>query len=366
MSTVSFGRASPADPVFLDAVDTHPPSVTQLPVAERFRSQARFGPVGSEGQHRLAGSSVIIVGIGATGSAVAASLARAGVRALTLVDRDFVEVHNLPRQLLFTDDDVATGLPKAAAAAKAIRRLEPALELNVRVADFHAGNAEGLLAGHDLALDGTDNFAARYVLNDAAARLGIPWVYQAAVGGHGVVMAVPASGGPCLRCYQPSAPPAGSLDTCDTAGILHGTVMAVAGVAVVEALRILVGATPAFGRLSYLDVWAGSHAVLSVATDESCPVCSEGTYPALDEAAAPVSQLCGREAVHLRSDSGADLEALALRLQGTAPVVLANPHLLRFEAEGLELTVFADGRAIVKGTDDIVRAQGAYARYVGG
>lgn len=340
--------------------------MTRAPEPDRFRSQMRFAAVGAEGQQRLAESSVIIIGMGANGGAAAGSLARAGVGALTLLDRDFVELHNLPRQLLFTDDDVTGGLPKAVAAAEAVRRLEPAVDIDVQVTDFHAGNAEGLLAGHDLAIDGTDNFTARYVLNDAAARLRIPWVYQAAVGGHGVIMPVPGSGGPCLRCYQPSSPPAGSLDTCDTAGILHGTVMAVAGVAVVEAIRILVGAAPAFGRLTYLDVWAGSHAVLSIETDNACPVCGGVSYPALDEAAAPSALLCGRDAVHLRSGAEADLETLASRLKETASVMLVNSHLVRFEAEGLELTVFADGRAVVKGTEDVIRAQGAYARYVGG
>lgn len=335
---------------------------------ERFRAQVRFAPLGSDGQRRLAAARVLIVGVGATGCAEAVSLARAGVGRLTLVDRDYPEVHNLPRQILFTDDDVELATPKAVAAARHLAAMAPGLETEAVVADFHAGNAKEIVAGHDLVLDGTDNFAARYVMNDSSLAQGVPWIYCAVVGGYGLTMTIEASGAPCLRCFQDEAPPPGTVETCDTAGVLHGAVMTVAGVAVIEAIKVLSG-TPRRPGITFLDPWAGEYRRFEVPPREDCRSCARGLLPALtlpESADVMAAALCGRDAVHLRPGKGGiDLATMAGRLEAATEVTIANEHLVRFSADGQEVTLFADGRAIVKGTSDTARARGIYARYVG-
>ncbi len=336
---------------------------------DRHHRQTLFRHIGPAGQARLAAGSAVIVGVGATGGAIAESLARAGVGRLTLVDRDFPERSNLQRQVLFVDADVDRGIPKALAAAEHLLAIDPGLAVQGVVADFHAGNAQSLLAGHDVVVDGTDNFAARFVLNDAAVMLGIPWIYCGAVGAHGATMSVAANGQPCLRCLYPSPPPPGSLETCDTAGVLQPAVATVAAVAAMAAMKLLLGAPAAEGEMTYVDLWARSWQSFHVPAVADCPTCARRQFPALVTASAEdavATALCGRDAVHVRPrEAHVDLAALARRLETATPVQLANQHLVRFAASGCDITVFADGRAIVKGTDDPVKARALYARYIG-
>ena len=333
----------------------------------RHLRQARFSRVGKAGQRRLDASRVLVVGLGATGGAIAESLARAGV-SLTLVDRDFPELHNLQRQTLLDHQDVLDGRPKALAAKRRLSAIDPELELHAHVVDLHAGNALNLAEGHDLIVDGTDNFPTRFVINDIALKLGIPWVYVGAVGAQGAVMPINAGGKPCLRCLHPKPPPAGSLETCDTTGVLQPAVAVAAGLAALCAMRFLLGEPPVPG-LIHIDVWEGIQQRFALPAREDCPSCALRAFPALlvrSDEEAVATTLCGRDAVQVRPAVNAiDLEAQAERLKGLSTILCQNADLLRFEVDGLETTLFADGRAIVQGTDDPARARGHYARYIG-
>jgi adenylyltransferase/sulfurtransferase len=338
---------------------------------ERHSRQVLFPRVGRAGQARLAAGRVLVVGLGATGGAIAESLARAGVGHLTLVDRDYPEWSNLQRQVLFDEEDVRAGVPKAVAAAAHLGRIDSGLSLAPEVTDVHAGNVEALVAGHDLVMDGTDNFATRFLLNDAALAAGVPWIYSAAIGAHGVSLTIEATGAPCLRCLYPEPPPPGSVATCDTAGVLQPAVAAVAAVAAAEAIKLLVGGEPRNHDLLYIDLWDLTWQSFRVPARADCASCAEQRFPALSDepgadSDAVAMALCGRDAVHLRPPATQlDLAALAGRLGTVTDLALANEHLLRFTSDGREVTVFADGRAIVKGTDDPAVARALYARFVG-
>ncbi len=333
---------------------------------DRHARQMLFGPIGRDGQARLAGSRVLMAGLGATGGAIADMLARAGI-GLTLVDRDYVERTNLQRQTLYSDADVDR--PKAVAALERLRAVDPELPLRAEVADLHAGNILRIARGHDLIVDGSDNFALRYVLNDAALELGIPWVYSAAVASQGAVLPVAAGGRPCLRCLHPDPPEPGSLATCDTAGVIQPAVAAVAAIAATAAMRLLLGQPIQPPGLRYVEAWSHEWPVLELSARPDCPSCARGERPALDPERrddALASVLCGREAVHIRpAPARLDLAGLADRLSEGCQVSIVNDFLLRFEADGLETTLFADGRAVIKGSDDPARARGHYAKWIG-
>jgi molybdopterin/thiamine biosynthesis adenylyltransferase len=337
-------------------------------MSERYSRQERFAGIGPDGQRRLGAASVVVVGAGALGSVLAETMVRAGVRRLTVVDRDYVEASNLQRQSLFTEADAEGGLPKAVAAEARLGALNSEVEVRGIVADLAADNAGDLLRGADLVLDGTDNFEARFLMNDVALRAGVPWVYGACVGAHGMALLVRPRVTPCLRCVLEEKPAPGSGPTCETAGVVAPIVHVVAGVQSGEALKILAGRTEALlpGLVS-VDLWAGVFEVMDLRGREPwCPACREARYDYADAGAAPAAVLCGRDAVQLRPRPGerVDLPSLAGRLRG-AGEVLANEHLVRFRTGGTELVVFGDGRAIVKGVRDAAAARGLYSRYVG-
>ena len=350
-----------------------PDDVARQPevIDPRYDRQMRYRRVGAEGQRRLGSSRVVVVGVGATGGVIAETLARAGVGRLSLIDRDYPELVNLQRQTLYSEADVATGDPKAIASARRLREVASTVQIDPVVAELHAGNARHLLHGADVIVDGTDNFAARYVINDTALLLGRPWVYCGAVGAHGAAMAIGPGGRPCLRCLYPEPPDPSSVETCDTVGVLGPAVSAAGAHAAMLAMRWLLGDAPE-SHLVHLDVWHGSHDVFGVPARDDCPGCGKRELPAL---AAPAGDallattLCGRESVHLRPpETRLDLEGLASRLAGSADVLLANEHLVRARTHGepsLQLTVFADGRAIVSGTDDVAVARALYGQLVG-
>ena len=365
---------------------------------DRHARQVLFRHVGRAGQARLAAARVLIVGVGATGGAVANALARAGVGHLTLVDRDYPELHNLQRQTLLDEADVRAGIPKAVAAAAHLRQIDSGLDVTAVVTDVHAGNILELLAAperaehadpsgaYDLIIDGTDNFATRYVLNDAAVQLGLPWVYSGAIGAHGAMMVIPPGGRPCFRCLHPDEPPPGSLETCDTVGVLQPAVAVVGGLAAMAALKLLLG-HDVLPELLHVDAWDGLIAHFQVPARPDCPTCGRLEFPSLSESGGTdvvAATLCGRDAVHLRParrpdtaqssprpplgsplGSRLDLGGLATRLRAATGVSVANEHLVRFQADGCEITVFADGRAIVQGTDELSRARSLYARWIG-
>ena len=335
----------------------------------RYSRQELFAGIGREGQERIRAARVLVVGCGALGSALAEMMVRAGVGALDVVDRDFVEESNLQRQSLFEESDVAARLPKAVAAERRLRRLNREVAVRGTVADLAADNAPELIRGASLVLDGTDNFETRFLVNDVAVRDGVPWVYGACVAAYGLALLVRPKRTPCLRCLLESLPPAGSGPTCDTAGVIAPIVHVIAGVQAGEALKLLAGREESLlGGLVTVDLWEGRFDVMDLrGRAPSCRGCTEGRFDyaeARPESGAAV--LCGRDAVQIRPPRGAPLElgALAARL-APAGEVFRNDYLLRFQAPDAELIVFEDGRVLVKGVSSVAQARGVYARYVG-
>ena len=333
---------------------------------ERYSRQILFAGIGERGQEALLASHAVVAGCGALGSFHAAALARAGVGRLTLIDRDYVEPANLHRQWLFEESDAAEGLPKAAAAARRLRAINSGVEVRAAVADLTAANAEEVLGGADVILDGTDNFETRFLINDFAVHRGIPWIYGAAVGSYGIAMPVIPRRTACLRCVYPE-PPGGAQPTCETAGILNAVVSAVASLQVADALKILSGNAGAVqARITTLDVWEGGiRQIEAPPRDAACPACGLGEFPYLEESARAPVTLCGRNAVQVHeSERTLDLAVLEQRL---APLgeVRANEFALRFAVPPYEMTIFPDGRAIVKGTADAAVARSLYAKYLG-
>ena len=332
----------------------------------RYSRQILFPGIGEKGQEALLASHAVVVGCGALGSFHAAALARAGVGRLTIIDRDYVEPSNLHRQWLFEESDAAESLPKAAAAARRIAAVNSAVEVRGIVADLTARNAEELLGGADVMLDGTDNFEARYLVNDFAVSRGIPWIYGAAVGSYGIAMPVIPGHTACLRCVYPD-PPAGVQPTCETAGVLNVIISAVASIQVADALKILCGGVSQVQpRITTIDLWYGGiRQIEAPARDPDCPTCGKREFSYLEERRRPPVTLCGRNAVQVHErERPLDLAELKKRL---APLgdVRASEFALRFRVEPYEMTIFPDGRAIVKGTSDEGVARSLYARYVG-
>ncbi len=339
-----------------------------LPMDSRSSRQTRFAPFGDRGQQRVGNASVAIVGCGALGSVQAEILARSGIGRLRLIDRDFVELSNLQRQFLFDESDARDALPKAVAAARHLARINSEVTVEPLVADLTASNADELFEGIDLILDGTDNFETRYLINDvtAAGRVAKTWVYGAAVGSYGIKLAITPGQTACFRCIYPD-PPQGAQPTCETAGVLGPVTATIAALQSADALRILATGSDSFvARLTTIDVWTGEIRQLDPpARDPDCPCCVRREFAYLDGSRrAPVS-LCGRNAVQIHERlRPIDLAGLAERLGPLAPV-RSNEFALRVLLDPYELTVFPDGRAIIKGTTDIGVARSLYARYVG-
>jgi len=338
-------------------------------VSDRYSRQILFNGIGREGQRRLLNSRLLIVGCGALGSAQAESLARAGVGKLRIADRDFVEASNLQRQTMFTESDAAEHLPKTIACANHISQINSDIKVEAEIVDVNHSNVERLIEDCDLVLDGTDNFATRYLINDACVKHNINWIYGAAVGSYGVTMTIRPKETPCLRCIFPEAPPAASAPTCDTAGVIMPIVSIVAAVQVSEALKILTGrAESLHNSLIQFDVWRNEWRRISVGERlPDCPTCALRNFETLEaDRQESAAVLCGRHAVQVSPSqpSRVDLAALGERLQASGDVK-ANDYLLRFRAGDYELTVFQDARSIIRGTDDIATARSLYAKYIG-
>ncbi|HEX6897298.1 MAG TPA: ThiF family adenylyltransferase [Bryobacteraceae bacterium] len=333
-------------------------------VRERYSRQILFSGIGEAGQSKLLDARVAVAGCGALGSFQAGALARAGVGFLRIIDRDYVELSNLQRQWLFDECDAAQALPKAVAAARKIAAINGDIQVEPAVADLTASNAGELLDDVDLVLDGTDNFESRYLINDYAVSRGRPWIYGAAVASYGITMAVLPGRTACLRCVYPDAP-CGAQQTCETAGVLGPITALIASLQTSEALKILCGVEPS-RKITTVEVWSGEiRQVTQPGPREGCPACSQREFPFLNERSrAPVS-LCGHNAVQIHERSRPlDLRDLAARLERLGDV-RANEFALRFEIPPYLLTIFPDGRAIVKGTTDVAMARSLYARYIG-
>lgn len=325
-----------------------------------------FPGIGREGQRKLADARVALVGCGATGSALASLLARAGVGTIRVIDRDYVEPSNLQRQSLFDESDAAQSLPKAIAAARRISAFNSQIVIEPQVADLVPANVESLLCGVQLILDGTDNFETRYLLNDFAVKASLPWIYTAAVSSYGVTLNVLPGRTACLACLFPD-PPRGAFETCETAGILNSAVNLAASIAATEAIKLLVGADDHVRRtLLSFDVWTNERAEITAATPRpGCRACGERDFVHLEGEGRAHITLCGRNSVQIHErHRPIDFSEVSQRLKPHGEV-RHNDFVLKFWPKPYEMTLFPDGRAIIKGTTDTAVARGLYARYVG-
>ncbi len=338
---------------------------------DRYSRQVRFHGLGTKGQERLMASRVTICGCGALGTVLANHLVRAGVGHVRVVDRDFIETHNLQRQILFDEQDVAHNLPKAEAAARKLRAINSAVTVEPVVTDIDHTNILELVSDADLILDGTDNFETRYLINDAAVKLGKPWIFGGVIGSEGQTTTIIPGKTPCIRCLVETSPPPGMAETCETAGVLGPAVAVIASFEAVEAIKVLSGAHDvANSELIMIDIWDWSFRRLKIAGllgKVDCPCCQRRQFEWLDgQKGSHTTTLCGRNAVQVsaRRPEPLDFSALAANL---APLgeVRHNAYMLRFAADGHEFTVFPDGRAIIKGTNDVAKARTLYAQFVG-
>jgi adenylyltransferase/sulfurtransferase len=334
---------------------------------ERYSRQILFHGIGAQGQRRLATSRVAIVGCGATGSALAALLARAGVGTLRIIDRDYVEPSNLQRQSLFDEKDAAESLPKAIAAARKIAAFNSEIVVEPRVDDVIPSNVEVLLDGIDVIIDGTDNFETRYLINDYAVQRCVPWIYSAAVGSYAVTLNVLPGKTACLACIFPETP-RGIVETCETSGILNTAVNLVASIAATEAVKVLLGGTPAKHLRTTLwsfNVWTNEQAEIAAHPQPGCRTCGEREFVHLAGEGRPHITMCGRNSVQIHERARLiDFVEMQRRLESHG-VVRHNEFVLKFWRKPYEMTLFPDGRAIIKGTTDTGVARSLYAQYVG-
>jgi molybdopterin-synthase adenylyltransferase len=333
---------------------------------EKYSRQILFGGIGQEGQQRLVASTAVIVGCGAIGAATAQLLVRSGVGRVRVIDRDFVEPSNLQRQTLFDEADARDSIPKAVAAERKLRSINSSVVVEGVVSDLSPHNTAELLSGFDLILDGTDNFEARLLMNDFAVQSGKPWIYAAAVASYGVTMTVRPGTTACLACLL-GTEPQGIEETCDTVGVLGPIVNLIASLEAADAMKLLAGREDALHeKLISCDIWKGHFQSVRVERDPQCRACVHREFTHLDGEAQPHITMCGRDSVQIHERGRIlDLDLLKTRLAATVDDVRHNDFLLRFRVAPYEMTVFTDGRAILKGTKDPAVARSLYARYVG-
>lgn len=334
----------------------------------RYARQTQFAAIGQTGQTKLAAARVLVLGVGALGTVAAELLARAGVGFLRLVDRDTVEWSNLQRQSLFDESDAELQVAKAAAAADKLRRINSDIEIQPEACDVHPGNIVSLMSDVDLVIDATDNFSTRLLLNDAAVKLDKPWVHGGCVGANGQVGFFSGVDRPCFRCVVPELPAAGTVETCDTAGVLNAATHAIASLQVSQAIQWLVhGQASLHGKLQTIDLWSGRFLLIDISRldSDTCPLCSSRKFDFLSGNfdAQPIV-LCGRNAVQIPGQGPVSLDRIAQQWKSVGDVQ-QNRFLLRLKAGDFEITLFADGRAIVAGTEEIAKARSLYAQYVG-
>ncbi len=355
-------------------------SIEQPAQTGRYARQVIFPELGRDGQERLAEATVVVVGCGATGTALSNLLARMGVGRLRIIDRDFIELNNLQRQMLFDEEDIAAALPKAEAAARKLRRANSEIVVESVVADVNPGNVLALLGDATVVMDGTDNFSTRYLLNDACLQLGKPWVYSGVIASYGMtVTLIPAEaaaalpGGRqatgCLRCLLGEMPAPGTTPTCDTAGVIGPAVALITAVAAGEAMKLIVGRGALNPGILHMDVWTHEYEQFGAGGRRpDCPACGRREFEFLRaQVGATSASLCGRNAVQVSvlGSKPLDLARLEEQLLPVAGQVRRNEHLLKARINSYELTVFPDNRAIIQGTDDEDVAKGLYAKYIG-
>lgn len=337
-------------------------------MTDRYSRQILFPAIGEAGQKRIRTSKVVLVGCGALGTVSSEMLIRAGIGKLTLIDRDFVEESNLQRQSLFTEEDAHQGLPKAAVAERELRAINSDVEVEGVIEDVTWKNIERVCKDTDLIVDGTDNFETRFLINDFAVKQEIPWVYGACVGSYGVAFAFQPNLSACLQCLFEQPTDVGTTETCDTSGILAPVVHVIAGFQVAQGMKILVGESPP-QEILQIDVWTGTWQTIPAkrARSEQCRCCGQHQFEFLEgQENARLTRLCGRNAVQISPPrpTRSDFHQISKRLDKSVKIDL-NEYLLRIRVEGYEIALFADGRSIIRGTDDFSEARALYAKYIG-
>jgi molybdopterin-synthase adenylyltransferase len=336
----------------------------------RYSRQILFSGIGEEGQFKLLQGKVAIVGVGALGTVCANHLVRSGVGYIRLIDRDVVDLSNLQRQSLFNEEDVSDNLPKAVAAQKRLNSINSMVTIDAVISDLNLDNAEELLAGVDVIIDGTDNFMTRYLINDVAVKYRIPWVHGAAVSSRGMFAVIKPGITPCYRCLFPQVP-AGRGETCDTIGVLSPITDIIGSFQAMEAIKLLVGATTNT-NLEQIDIWDTTFFSMDTSEGKNphCPTCVNRQFDFLDRLSSvqeTYSSLCGRETVQIyfREKRERDLHKLGEQLKQNGQVT-GNQFLLRFSPDDeTSIVVFKDGRVLVHGTNDIVKAKSLYSKYIG-
>ncbi len=333
---------------------------------DRYSRQTLFPEIGEEGQEKLGNSSVVIIGCGALGTVIATTLVRAGVDRVRIVDRDFIEYHNLQRQVVFDEEDIKAELPKAIAAERHLKKVNSSVEVEGIVADVNYANIERLVTGADLILDGLDNVETRFLINDVSLKHKIPWVYGGAISSSGMTMNIIPDETPCFRCLWSNPIAAGIAQTCDTSGVINPAPFIVGSLQTVEAMKILVGASEINRDLIVVDVWRGELSRMKLKPRTGCPAC-QGEYEFLEaKYGTRATSLCGQDAVQVLNPEadGVSFERLAGQLASVGEVS-HNQFMLRFLVDNQEMIIFPDGRAIVKNTSDEALARGLYAKYIG-
>jgi len=332
----------------------------------RYSRQEIFAGLGRDGQEKLGASSVAVAGCGALGSTSSALLVRAGVGRLRIIDRDYVEIENLQRQTLFTEAHAMQRYPKALAAAEVLRGFNADVKIEAEVADINAETAEEMLGGFDLVVDALDNMETRFVVNDYCLKNGLPWIYGAAVGSTGTVMSIGPGGKPCLRCLIPELPPPGSFGTCDTMGVVGPGPSVTASIQAAEAIKNLAGRPEVSHSLLIFDLWDRTFDQVDIKPGEDCPACARGEFEFLEsKGVVRATRLCGRDSVEIIPEKkvALDLKKMEETLSRMGGVQY-NGYSLWFKPDELEMVIFPDSRALVKGTVDKVEAETAYAKFI--
>jgi len=335
-------------------------------LTSRFLKQALF--IGKDGQMKIENSHAVILGAGALGSAVSEMLVRAGIGKLTIIDRDYVEQSNLQRQQLYTEEDAAKKLPKAIAAEKRLKEINSHTLIESIVEDINYHTVEKFIRGASILMDGTDNFETRMVINDAAIKHHIPFLFGACVGSYGLSYPVIGEHAPCLHCLIEKLP--SQQITCDTAGVISPIVQWVAAMQVSQAMQILAGKT-VWPVLRSFDIWKMEYAEVNVVAlrNNSCPSCGDDAdFPYLSaQKQTKAAVLCGRDAVHIRPPifKELDLYGLSQRWKSLVENLIANPYLVSFHYDGYRVILFKDGRAIIHGTSEVSMAKSIYTKLIG-
>jgi adenylyltransferase/sulfurtransferase len=333
----------------------------------RYSRQTAYEKIGAAGQEKLLSSRVAVVGIGALGTQIANNLCRSGVGYIRLIDRDYVELSNVQRQVLFDEDDVLRQTPKAAAACEHLKKINSEITMEPVVADVNSSNIEQFCSGVDLVLDGSDNMELRYLINEQCIKSGVPWIYGGALMAGGASMNILPGKSPCFRCIFPDSPPPGSYPTCSTAGVLNMASALVASVESVEAIKILLGSPDIRKTLLIVDLWQNVTDYLEVESDPLCPVCGEHRYELLGKLPrAFTTVLCGRDAIQVVPGSTVpmDFTQLAEKLQKIGTVKQSS-FSLSFDDGHIAFQVFPDGRAIIQNVQDENTAKTIYSEYIG-